>query len=218
MKKAMEVLATEGLIFFGRINAIISHELKNIMATISETVGLMGDLVELAEKGGKLDANLLKSCSEEVIEEIQRGFDTIREMNSFAHSVDEPFKEVQINEVLDLAVKLSQMKSYASGVRQDPPEGSGLKIVTSPLLLENLMYRALTCAYASVSPDKEIQISIRPKDRGVCIVFMGIGSTQPFQFPDENAVRIAKALGAEVQISSSNEECHILLPHSVDEA
>ncbi|MBU1610420.1 MAG: hypothetical protein KKC99_01110, partial [Proteobacteria bacterium] len=35
------------LAFFGRMNAHISHELKNIFATISETSGLLVDLMSI---------------------------------------------------------------------------------------------------------------------------------------------------------------------------
>jgi hypothetical protein len=40
MEKFIELLFEEGLSFFGQINASISHELKNILATVSETSGL----------------------------------------------------------------------------------------------------------------------------------------------------------------------------------
>jgi hypothetical protein len=41
----------DSLAFFGKVNASISHELKNVMAIISETAGLLGDLSEMARGG-----------------------------------------------------------------------------------------------------------------------------------------------------------------------
>ena len=37
MDKADDLLKYDSLVFFGKVNASISHELKNIMAIISET-------------------------------------------------------------------------------------------------------------------------------------------------------------------------------------
>ncbi|MBW1849305.1 MAG: sensor histidine kinase, partial [Deltaproteobacteria bacterium] len=41
MSSLKESLSNEDLIFFGKINASISHELKNVLAIISETAGLL---------------------------------------------------------------------------------------------------------------------------------------------------------------------------------
>jgi hypothetical protein len=118
----------EGLAFFGRVSAVISHDLKNVMATISETAGLLGDLVDLAGEGRALDPNELKSCSETIIDEIQRGYVTIGLLNAFAHSADQPLKEVDLAEMVTLAVNLSQCLSYARRVERDRgggPAGPG---------------------------------------------------------------------------------------------
>ena len=74
------------LTFFGKVNASISHELKNNMAIISEAAGLLQDLTEMATKGQKVELEMLKTCSQDIVEEIQRGFTTIKQMNKFSHS------------------------------------------------------------------------------------------------------------------------------------
>jgi signal transduction histidine kinase len=217
MKKAVEILSGEGLAFFGRINASISHELKNIMATISETSGLMGDLLELAEKGRELDSKALKSCSEGIEDEIRRGFTAIKQMNAFAHSVDEMVKEVDIHEILDLVVNLSQFLSFASHVHFDRTEGVGLKVSTCPFLLEDLLYQALTTAYKLVGPSGEIRISVRGDDQGVGIRLSGDAMLGSMKFPDENASKIADVLGAEVLSPVSGKECHIRLSYYIED-
>ena len=216
MKKAVEILSGEGLAFFGRISASISHEMKNIMATISETSGLMGDLAEIAEKGGELDLITLKSCSEAVEDEIRRGFATIKQMNAFAHSVDDIFKEADLNEILDLVVNLSQFLSFASHVRFDRSEGIGIKVLTSPFLLEDLLYQVLTAAYKSVGPTGVIQISAQADERGVGIMISCDTMLDTIKFPDENIRKIANVLGAEVLSPASGKECHIHLPYDIE--
>ena len=91
-----ECLDYDSLKFFGRVNASISHELKNIMAIISESAGLLSDLSDMAATGSPIDPNMLKNTAESIMEEIQRGFATIRQMNRFSHSVDNPIVNVDL--------------------------------------------------------------------------------------------------------------------------
>ncbi|MBT4874313.1 MAG: hypothetical protein HON48_03760, partial [Desulfobacula sp.] len=105
MNNATNFISIEGLKFFGKVNASISHEIKNILAIISETAGFLNDLTDLAKQGEDLKLSLLENCTESIAEDIQRGFDTIKQMNQFAHSVDVPIKEIKIFETVELTVK-----------------------------------------------------------------------------------------------------------------
>jgi len=56
-----DVIGDEGLRFFGKISASISHELKNTFAVINENAGLLEDFSVMAEKGIPMDpARLMK--------------------------------------------------------------------------------------------------------------------------------------------------------------
>ena len=101
MNNAIEIQHDQNLAFFGKINANISHELKNILAIISETAGLLNDLTVLVEKGKKIDMDMFRTCSQDIEEEIQRGFATVRQMNTFSHSVDTSVKSVNLLDVLE---------------------------------------------------------------------------------------------------------------------
>ncbi|WP_157067533.1 hypothetical protein [Desulfosarcina cetonica] len=111
MAKINDLFGYDSLAFFGRVNASISHELKNIMAIISETAGLLSDLSAMAQAGTPISADMITSSTESIIEEIQRGFTTIRQMNRFAHSVDTPVVSIDLMEILDLVRNLSEYLS-----------------------------------------------------------------------------------------------------------
>jgi light-regulated signal transduction histidine kinase (bacteriophytochrome) len=83
MSREIDFKNNDDLAFFGKVNASISHELKNILAIISEAAGLLQDLTEMAAKGKKIELEMLQTCSQDIIEEIQRGFATIKQMNKF---------------------------------------------------------------------------------------------------------------------------------------
>ena len=107
MSNLIEFQNNEDLAFFGKVNASISHELKNILAIISEAAGLLNDLTEMATKGQNFELEMMKTCSQDIVEEIQRGFTTIKRMNVFSHSMDNPLKRVNLIEVLDLIIHLA---------------------------------------------------------------------------------------------------------------
>lgn len=212
MADQMDGLAALGLEFFGRVSATISHALKNVLATISETAGLLGDLVELAEEGRPLKTSELRSCSDTIIDEIQRGFDTIKHLNSFAHSVDEPIKEVDLGEIVGLVVNLSRCLSYARRLNQDVAPATGLRVVTRPFFLVDLLYNGFVLAYKSVGPDSELGLAVRPENQQARIVLSGLGEVEAGSWPDERTKFVAEALGAAVALDAVDGELEFTIP------
>ena len=194
MNQNIDLTKTDCLAFFGKVNASISHELKNILAVISETAGLLSDLTEAAKNGRALDPEMLSSCSEGIVEEVQRGFAAIRQMNKFAHSVDDPVKSIDLAEVVELMVDLSKFLSFASKIRFDRTEAEGVRIFTSPFLLQDLVYQTIIFAFRSVGPEGKFGIAIKPlKGGGGRIEFSGLGSPDG-QFPEEEKIKEAADL------------------------
>jgi len=205
------------LAFFGKVNASISHELKNIMAIISETAGLLNDLTEMATEGKKIEIEILKTCSNDIIEEIQRGFVTIKQMNTFSHSVDDPFKEVNLIEVLNLMIAISGFLSYACKVRFDHPEEDELRVLTSPIRLQNLIYQALIFSFKSAGLGGEIQVFIHPEKKGsVRITFSGLESLNAETFPVDKTKQIAGSIGTEILVNQDSQRIEILLPKAIE--
>ena len=62
----------EGLKFFGKINASISHEIRNTLAVINENAGLIKDLILMSEKGHPLDVGRIAGRVEKVLEQVKR--------------------------------------------------------------------------------------------------------------------------------------------------
>ena len=217
MNSAIEFQNNEDLAFFGKVNASISHELKNILAIISETAGLLHDLTEMAARGKKVDLNMLMTCSEDIEEEIQRGFGTIKQMNTFSHSVDDPLKSVNLIEVLDLVINLAAFLSFASKVRFNPPQGEAPMVFTCPFRFQNLVYQTLVFAFESVGPDGEIQISLHPQKNGSArITFSGLGSKSTRTFPVDQTIQIAASINAEIVVTDDSQVLDILVPEFVE--
>ena len=203
----------EDLAFFGKINASISHELKNILAIISEAAGLLNDLTEMAATGKDVDPQMLKTCSQDIIDEIQRGFTTIRQMNIFSHSVDDPAKEVNPTDCLNLMVGLAGFLSFACQIKFVPPETDMPMVYTNPFRLQNLIYQTLVFAFKSVGPEGAITVSLHSeKGDAARIHFSGLGSEPLRLFPYERASMVAGSINAEFQIDDNNQTIDIMVP------
>jgi C4-dicarboxylate-specific signal transduction histidine kinase len=212
MSSTIDFKNNDDLAFFGKVNASISHELKNILAIISEAAGLLQDLTEMAKKGQQIEMEMLNTCSQDIVEEIQRGFTTIKQMNMFSHSVDEPLKSVNVNEVIDLMIHLAGFLSFASKVRFDLPQDEALTVSTCPFRLQNLVYQTLVFAFKSVGVDGEIQIAVhREADGSARIAFSGLGTLSELPFPSEETKKIATSIGAEIRMADDSQALDILV-------
>jgi signal transduction histidine kinase len=212
MNSAIDFKNNDDLAFFGKVNASISHELKNILAIISETAGLLQDLTEMAAKGKKIELEMLKTCSQGIVEEIQRGFATIKQMNTFSHSVDAPLKSVNLIEVLDLMINLAGFLSFAGKVRFDPPQEEASIVSTCPFRLQNLVYQTLVFAFKSVGATGEIQVAVhRETNNSARIAFSGLGTRGDLAFPTEETKNIAKSIGAEIRMTDDSQAIDILV-------
>ena len=185
MEKEMGRLCVEGFSFFGITNRLISHELKNILAIISETLGLLDELVALSETGRKLEPGKLQSLSESVIEEVERANSIIRNMNTFAHSVDDLIREVDITQIVNLMIDISRLDSPGKNARIGLVENEACVIYTSPFFLEKLIYNSMNFSLLGAGLENEIRVSFDLDDYGVKIIFSGISSNVKGEFPTE---------------------------------
>lgn len=208
---------TEGLQFFGKVSASISHELKNILSIISETAGFLNDLTELAKQGKELKLSLIENCSQSIVEEIQRGFATIKQMNRFAHSVDSPMKDVDLVEILELMIGLTGFLSYASRVRIEIQSKDIKPVFTSPFLFGHLIYQILCFFYESAGHDGNVSVVLStPDDTSVRLTFKSSAPLPRDKFPNEKMERLAQVLGLEFEQSPSDTGISLGIPYISD--
>jgi len=218
MEKEIGKMCAEGFSFFGISNRLISHELKNILAIISETLGLLEELVELSEAGTQLKPGKLRSLSASVIEEVERANAIIRNMNTFAHSVDEFIREVDLSQAVSLMIELTQLDSTSKNTKLRLADGEACVIYTSPFFLQNLIYHAINHSLRGAGAENEIRVSFDLADNVARIVFSGIASNRIGEFPTKKEDFLAKALSAKLSLDVSAGEMHIVLPQRLSES
>jgi signal transduction histidine kinase len=218
MNRTIDSKNNDDLAFFGKVNASISHELKNILAIISEAAGLLQDLTEMATKEQKMEWEMLNTCSQDIIEEIQRGFVTIKQMNTFSHSVDEPVKTVNLADVVELMIGLAKFLSFAGKVRFDPVPEAAPVVLTCPFRLQNLVYQALVFVFQSAGPDGQIQVTIHPQSNGSAhIRFADYGSNNARSFASDKTKKIAASIGVKIREAEDLQSFELIVPENFEE-
>ena len=193
-----------GVQFFGRMSASISHEIKNVLAIINENAGLLEDFALMAEKGMPLDPARLEKVAGGLMKQVQRADGIVRNMNKFAHSVDEMLKSVDLQELLcvvvRLALRFADMRRVGLDLR---PAASPVALATSPFLLENLVWCCLDFAMDQAGSGGTVVLRPEKTDDGALVVFSGLGipaqgAARPF--PSQEERLLADALGARVDL------------------
>jgi signal transduction histidine kinase len=203
MKDDVGLTEDGDLAFFGKVSASISHELKNILAIISETAGLLTDLVGISAKGGSLDPESILSCSDDIVAEIQRGFTVIKGMNRFAHSVDEPRATVDLAELAELTGRMVELLSFTGHVRVRSTNGS-VSVDTRPFRLQHLMYRLLIAIFRAEGPRGKVEIEITADEGGGgTILFSGFEQLDTGILSETPVPSLASSLGVEVHLVDS---------------
>ena len=169
--------------FFGKATASMSHEIKNALAIIGESAGLIEDLILMSEKGVELKAEKLKQICERVQNQTVRADLIVRRLNTFSHSSDELLKTVDLLELVQLVTSLARRFSSLRGVDLEMiPEAKSVSITTDPFSLENLLWRSLDFATARTDDDKLLHINVTDDPAGGKISISGMKS--PMLWPD----------------------------------
>ncbi len=169
-----QLLAMEGVGFFGEISASISHEIKNVLAIMNENTGLLDDLAHMIEKGVPVPPERLVRLSQSLSRNIERADGIVKNMNRFAHSADHPSEMVDLQEAVAFVARLGSRIFGMGGARFElEAPGSPVMVLANRFFLENLVWRCMLKAMHALSLDNAIHIFVENFDGGPIIRFAG---------------------------------------------
>jgi C4-dicarboxylate-specific signal transduction histidine kinase len=216
MNNQWDNIGGEGLQFFGKMSASISHEIKNVLAIINENTGLIEDYTLMAEKGAPFDAGKFRSLAEKVGVQIRRADAIVKNMNTFAHSIDDPAKSIDLSNFLEFAQTFFARFAVMRGIAlESKPIESSFMITTSPFFLLNLIWFCLDFAMDAAGSGKAVGLSARKRDIGAQIGFTGLkalGEALTREFPGEKEKPLLELLKAEIEIAQERGEILLNLP------
>lgn len=207
-----KTLGPEGLRFFGKVCANLSHELKNSLATINEQNGLLEDFLALVERGRPLDPERIHRITAAVSGHVRKGNSIVNKLNRFAHSIDESRKQVELDQLLSHACGLYERPAAIKEVTLvAAPQQQGINIKTNPFLLQQLLLACFEHATNNAEPGTAMQVTVERADDTALI-------TVPGPAPETGPVlnELLEELSGTISADAAENLFRIRLPLKVD--
>lgn len=220
MNTKWDMIGEHGLQFFGKVSATISHEINNALAIINENAGLLQDFTLMADKGMPLDPKRLNTLAGKVMQQIRRAEGIVRNMNRFAHSIDESSKSVNLSDIVEFVTTLSGRFASMRGVTLEPKSTAvPVTINTNPFFLENLIWLCLDFVMDAAGEGNTIDIVTEKTENGAQVRFMQVEdlAKAPLdEFPAEREKALLDTLKADFVADVEAGELVIILPRDID--
>jgi len=210
--------------FFGKITAGSTHEMKNVLAIIRETCGLMEDLMALSRETPMPHREKFQKALATIKAQIQRGVEIIDRLNRFAHSPDAEIARINLNETSEQLITLARRFARLKNVTLDTgPPGPPLTVATRPVRLLMALFGCIECCLNVIPPGSKIYL--RPQIKGETYA-LHIACEGDFPKPADSAQKMAAAdqwselertvasLGGSLELDASGPGIWLLLPQA----
>ncbi len=156
-------LLREKLGFFGVVAASLSHELKNVLATINELSGLIEDQSMAAEAGRPLRPERLKKACVNINKQVLRGSTLVERLNFFAHSVDKQVADVELGGLLtkicDICDRFAMLRQVTLARKFTTQK---LPLTLDPFALQHAVYLAVRVALNVAEAGQAVSLKLEP--------------------------------------------------------
>jgi len=184
--------------FFGKITAGITHEMKNVLAIIRESSGLMGDIISISPEAVIKYQEKIQTSLVRIKDQIERGVNLTDRLNKFAHSTDETLSKIDLQETIEQLISLAQrfarLKHVVLKTVPLNQEGQPVTLVTRHIQLQMALFASLECCFTVMSAGGEINIGIH-KNKEKNAVHVVCKGDLPVQSEFARNIRIRKMGG-----------------------
>jgi hypothetical protein len=154
------------------------------------------------------------------MKQVSRADAIMKNMNRLAHSVDESIEAIDLNDLLELLVALSNRFASTRGVGIQLKRNEGpLKLRTSPFFLMNLLWLCLDFAMDAAGEDKIVELVPRNTETGIEVFFKRLGglAEAPLKpFPAKPEKGLCDLLRTELEVSTGNQEIVVRIAEDID--
>ena len=170
-KEDEELSRVKEIGFMGKVAASLSHEIKNTLAIINESAGLMGDLLGKDAPEDWPSYSRFNDLLASIEEQVQRSADIVKRLNQFAHSMDKSLADLDLNETVRQTVILAKRFATLRRVNLET------QLASKPLHLQSDPFRLLYVIFGFIeraincSP-REAEVSVKTEQSGEMLQVM----------------------------------------------
>lgn len=217
----MEELENREAAFLGKLTAVITHELRNVLAIIKETSGLAEDVLAMNDQGPSPQGERLSKALSGIGRQVQRGNELIDGLNHLAHTPDTSEAQVQLNDqAAQMSVLAQRIAKQKKVSLEAVPSDANPSTVINPLRLQMTMLAAIECCLEVSTAGASVTIEPGLKDGKPAITFCIRGSDGGPHVTPEMATSpgwtalsdTAQQLGVEVKADDDAGRVRLVLP------
>ncbi|MBW1686758.1 MAG: hypothetical protein JRS35_17035 [Deltaproteobacteria bacterium] len=205
--------------FVAEVTAGTTHEIRNILAIVKESAGLIEDLIHAFNKRGSLDQEKLIRSLGRIDAQVARGAELLSNLNRFAHSLDHAQDTIDVTREIQQVASLCQFRARQRRHLLDvQPGGQNLTAVVDPFRFQMSLFAAVGCCLEQLPEGSTVSISTDRKDDRPTVEFTGHGGDDAMLPTPTEAIgwsrllEFAAGFGASVEVAESAYGFRIRLP------
>jgi len=207
--------------FLAIMTASATHEVRNVLAIIKESAGLVEDMVHLFERKGALDREKLHRTVERIDAQVRRGADLLTSLNRLSHTLDSDLTQIELGEELKEVVFLTQRLARKRGNRVElsPPDRT-FSLSLNQLHLHMVLYAAVDLLLGGLEDGGVVTLLVEEEEEGPVVEVRGEqagGPPSPGPLPEEELAGVlvwVRALGGELRRVEGAMGLRILFPQT----
>ncbi len=199
--------------FLAKITTGTTHEIRNVLAIINESAGLMEDMAFALEKGRPLNTDSFKRSIARIGAQVERGTNLMSTLNRFAHSLDHDRDQIELHQeaaqVALLAARPAQQKGHSVEAR---PGNNDATFSVNRLHLQMALFTGVECCLEQL-PQPGTVVMNSGYNGGVPATDFSVETENGAELPApseascwSSLIEITELLGAEVDVG--NVPCH----------
>lgn len=212
-------LITSQLSFIGKVLSVFSHEINNHLAILKESVGLIGDLIELGKTSSRKDLKEILKITQSIKNQIEQTTYFCDKLNGFGHGMEEPLSAFNIHKSIEeLMVLLRRFINQKMICLEKDFTANMPLIYSNPLKIQFLIFCLVEKHLKRLDKNSKIIIkTVYSNDSiGITIIPKGnlIETDEEVICNDEIYKHIIKQLGGTISQKTADETT-IMLPVSL---
>jgi nitrogen-specific signal transduction histidine kinase len=212
-------LITSQLSFIGKVLSVFSHEINNHLAILKESVGLIGDLIELGKTSSRKDLKEILKITQSIKNQIEQTTYFCDKLNGFGHGMEKPLSAFNIHKSIEeLMVLLRRFINQKMICLEKDFTANMPLIYSNPLKIQFLIFCLVEKHLKRLDKNSRIIIkTVYSNDSiGITIIPKGnlIETDEEVICKDEIYKHIIKQLGGSISQKTADETT-IMLPVSL---
>ena len=154
--------------FLARVTAGATHEIRNVLAIVKESAGLVGDLVSAGGPGRDPDPSKVDWALDRIRLQVARGAELSTALNRVMHGLDEPEGPVELGPAVEHAVLLARRfaRQHECEIEHVPGSGGSPIVVCNGLDLSMALVWLMEWCVDRLPPGSTLEVRSESSEDG----------------------------------------------------